>query len=306
MMAKTDSLSNAYHEGMERADADLIVALAEEGSLTAAAGRLHTAQPALSRRLARLERDLGVVLFERGRHGAQPTPAGRAVVDAAGRAVAALAEVEHTARRAAAGEEGVLRVGTTPTLGADALPAALAGFRAAHPDVRLSLTASGNSPELRAAVASGALDLAVAVVPAALEDGLVVARRAPQVFVAVVPADDPAVGAGALTHAGLARRPIVALARGEGLRVVLESVFAARGEEPAIAIEATEREMLIPFVAAGLGVTVVPRAFALQRSGTGTVVLPLKPAVQREVGVVLRRGRPDPLVAAFTALVAFD
>ena len=205
----------------------------------------------------------------------------------------------------AAGTRGVLRVGTTPTLGADVLPPSLAAFRTSHPEVRLTLTASGNSSELRRAVADGVLDLAVAVVPDALEDGLVVGRRARQVFVAVVPADDPAVGRGVLARSALTTRPIVALSRGEGLRAVLETVFAAAGAVPDIAIETSEREMLIPFVAAGLGVTVVPRAFARQRAGLGTAVLPLRPSVHREVGVVVREGQQDPLVTAFGELVAF-
>ena len=290
---------------MDRSDVELVLAVAEEGSLTAAATRLHTAQPALSRRLRRLEHELGTTVFERGRHGARPTPAGRAVVEAAGQALVAIERVELVARDAAAGTRGVLRVGTTPTLGADVLPPSLAAFRTSHPEVRLTLTASGNSSELRRAVADGVLDLAVAVVPDALEDGLVVGRRARQVFVAVVPADDPAVGRGVLARSALTTRPIVALSRGEGLRAVLETVFAAAGAVPDIAIETSEREMLIPFVAAGLGVTVVPRAFARQRAGLGTAVLPLRPSVHREVGVVVREGQQDPLVTAFGELVAF-
>lgn len=290
---------------MDRSDLEMLVTLHREGSLTAAASRLHTAQPALSRRLRRLERDLDVILFERGRRGATATPAGRVVIDASAAALRAIAEVERQARRAAAGETGTLEIGTTPTLGADALPAALAAFRSAHPDVHLALRSSGNSGELRAAVQDGELDLAVAVVPTVLEDGLTVGWPGRQQFVVVVPADDPLARAGIVTHADLARRPIVALARGEGLRLVLETVFADLREEPDIVIETTEREMLIPFVAAGLGITLVPRQFAVHRAGTGTVVLPLDPPVTREVGVLLREDQTDPLVWTFAELVDF-
>lgn len=291
---------------MDRADLELLVALGAEGSLTAAAARLHTAQPALSRRLARIERDLrGVPLFERGRHGATPTAAGREVVAAAARALEAIAEVEATAARAAAGEQGVLRLGATPTLGADVLPAALAAFRRDRPQVRLELRSSGDSAGLRHAVADGALDAALAALPTRIESGLEVAWSGPQHFAVVVAADDPlALRNEAVPRRALRDRPIVALRPGEGLRLVIDALFAELGCEPTLALETADREMLVPAVVAGLGLTVVPERFAQQRGGDAVAILPLRPALQRPVGVVVRAGTADPLVAALVAAVA--
>src|SRR3954471_9306932 len=129
---------------MDRADLELVVAIARSGSLTAAARQLHIAQPPLSRRLQHLEREWGAELFLRGRHGATPTAVGRALVDGAGAALAAIARAEQHAVDAAAGRAGRLRVGVTPTLGATLLPEVLASFRRSHPDVRLDLTSSGD------------------------------------------------------------------------------------------------------------------------------------------------------------------
>ncbi|HKY16259.1 MAG TPA: LysR family transcriptional regulator, partial [Microthrixaceae bacterium] len=78
---------------MELDDLAAVLATAESGSITAAATRLHVAQPALSRRIARLERTLGGPLFVRGRHGAHPTAAGEVLVAGAGDVVASLRDL---------------------------------------------------------------------------------------------------------------------------------------------------------------------------------------------------------------------
>src|SRR5439155_4475824 len=144
-----DLHARAYLRGMDRADLELVVAIARTGSLTAAARELHMAQPPLSRRLQHLERDVGAPLFLRGRHGAVPTAVGRTLVDAARDALKAIARAEQDTADAAAGRAGRLRIGVTPTLGAVLLPAVLAAFRRAHPGVRLDLTSSGDSAWLR-------------------------------------------------------------------------------------------------------------------------------------------------------------
>ncbi|MCA9571015.1 MAG: LysR family transcriptional regulator [Myxococcales bacterium] len=76
-----------------------VVAIAEEGALVRAARRLHISQPPLTRRLAALEDELGVVLFERLPRGMRPTPAGRVLVERARTILAALDEAREAVRR---------------------------------------------------------------------------------------------------------------------------------------------------------------------------------------------------------------
>lgn len=291
---------------MDRSELELVCALAESGSLTEAARRLHIAQPALSRRLAGLEREVGATLFTRGRHGATPTAVGTTLVERATDALAAIRRAEVDTADAAAGRAGRLRIGTTPTLGADMLPTVLAAVRSARPGLHLELVSSGDSPWLHDEVRAGRLDVAVAVVhPESRSrdagDALRVAVSGPQTFALVIPADHRFASRRWINRAQLIDEPIVALRGGEGLRIMLDALFAELGVEPAVSIETTEREMLIPFVAAGLGVTIVPEVFARQRAGEGLVVLPLRPALVRRVGVVVRAG---PLPAAIEAFVA--
>ena len=282
---------------MDRADVELVVAIARHGSLTGAARQLHIAQPPLSRRLQHLERAVGAPLFLRGRHGATPTAVGRALVASAETALEAMARAEQDAADAAAGRAGRVRVGVTPTLGAVLLPAVLAAFRRSHPNVRLDLLASGDSAALRQRAAAGELDIALAGLAPQSEPHARVALVGEQRFVLISPADLRL--AATVKRRALVDLPLVTLTSGEGLRQQVDLLFAELGAEPNIAIETSEREMLIPFVAAGLGVAVIPEGFARARPTKGLRIHDLDPVVRREIGAVVADGETGPLVDQF-------
>jgi len=281
---------------------ELVVAIARTGSLTAAARQLHVAQPPSSRRLQRIESEVGAPLFVRGRHGATPTVVGRTLVDRAEAALAAIRRAEQDAADVANGRAGRLRIGVTPTLGASMLPAALATFRAAHAGVRLDLVVSGDSEELRRRVRDGDLDLALAVLVRPPEPGTRIALAGEQHFVLIAPRDLPLGRGGKVRRSALLDLPIITLQKGNGLRQLVDDVFAEIGRPPDIALETTEREMLVPFVAAGLGVSLVPAGFVSGRAA-GCVLHDLDPPIRRPVGVVVARGRLPVLVADLVAVL---
>jgi LysR family nitrogen assimilation transcriptional regulator len=291
---------------MDRADLELVVAIGRTGSLTAAARLLHTAQPPLSRRLQALERAVGAQLFTRGRHGATPTVVGRTLIERATEALDAIARAEQDTSDVAAGRAGRLRIGVTPTLGAELLPPSLAGFRALHPLVRIDLASSGDSAGLRARVRDGELDVAVCVLDGTDEPGVRVAARGEQRFVLIAPADlrlPRGPGRRVPKHA-LIGLPLVVISAGEGLRILVDQMLADVGAEPVVAIETSEREMLVPFVAAGLGASIVPEGFARQRAAAGLSTYELDPPVRRAVGVVIGTGRPIEMISTFVDQVS--
>src|SRR5437764_3926431 len=282
---------------MDRADFELVVAIARAGSLTGAARQLHIAQPPLSRRLQQLERTVGASLFLRGRHGATPTAVGRALVESAEAALAAMARAEQDVADAAAGRAGRVRIGVTPTLGAVLLPAVLAAFRRRHPRVRLDLVSSGDSASLRQRAAAGELDVAIAGLSGQPEPRTRVALAGEQRFVLIAPAE-LRLGE-AVRRAALVDLPLVTLTSGEGLRQQLDLVFAELDAEPNIAIETSEREMLVPFVAAGLGVAIIPEGFARARPAKGLRIHDIDPVVRRDIGAVIAEGEVSTLVREF-------
>jgi DNA-binding transcriptional LysR family regulator len=289
---------------MDRPDLELLVALADAGSVGGAATLLHTAQPALSRRLARIEHELGGRLFDRGRHGARPTPAGRVAVERARAALAAIAETERAGADALAGRRGRLVVGAAPTLGAELLPDALARHRHDHPDVGFELVVSGDNPGLRRRLQDGELDIAVTILADELEPGLRVATSAPQPMVVALPADHPLAERSRIPRAALADLELVTLVRGEGIRTLVDELYAQLDVAPDIRFELSGRELLVPFVAAGLGATILPERFARDRSGSAVALRPLSPPVARRVGAVVRRDHRSRLVTSFVQTLA--
>ena len=135
------------------------VTVAELGHFGRAAERLHIVQPAVSKQIARLERELGLTLFDRSRRQARLSPDGEAFLPHARRALRGVDRAEVAAADLAAGQAGILRIGTSEGLGT-ALEDILTAFRTAHPGVSLQLRTLRSTPAKLAAVAAGDLDAA--------------------------------------------------------------------------------------------------------------------------------------------------
>ena len=125
---------------MDVADLELLLAIAEAGSLRRAAHARGVDVATLSRRIARLESELGVLLFERGRAGVKPTLAGVSTFDLARKAIADFDAIRRNALANGRAERGVLRLGThLSTLGPN-LRSLLKGWRDQRPEVSLELS----------------------------------------------------------------------------------------------------------------------------------------------------------------------
>ncbi|WP_322986663.1 LysR family transcriptional regulator [Streptomyces sp. S584] len=137
---------------------DHLIAVAEEGSLTRAAARLHLSQQVLSTSIRVLEREVGVPLLERGSAGVTVLPAGAALLEDAralnGMARAALRRARHIGR----GETQTLRIGYTPAVTGDELVTLLTPVTAAHPDITPDIHQRYPS-ELTAALLADDLDI---------------------------------------------------------------------------------------------------------------------------------------------------
>jgi len=136
------------------------VAVAEEGSLTAAAQkRLHTAQPSLSRQIHDLEAELGVRLLIRGPRGIELTASGRVFLDHARVALLQVEAATEAARRAAQPARASFAIGFLTGYEMDWLPAVMAILRAELPSTEVIIH-SQDSPDLAAGLLRGKIDLA--------------------------------------------------------------------------------------------------------------------------------------------------
>ena len=239
----------------------VLVHVARQGSFSAAAETLGYTQPAVSRQIATLEAEVGAQLVRRVPQGAVLTDAGRVLVDRAESILISLAGAEEELRQLAGLEGGRLRIATFASAAASVMPVAVAQFRRRHPAVQLDITMAdpGESvPLLR----SGQLDLALSHDP--------MEERGDTAGIELVPLfDDPMYVVMAIGHP-LAERPKLSLKCFAGepwmlattntcpdSRLFLRACLAA-GFEPEIAFQNDDYPAIVGFVAAGVGVALIP------------------------------------------------
>ncbi|MDN5855047.1 MAG: LysR family transcriptional regulator [Actinomycetia bacterium] len=236
---------------------EYLVAVAEEGGFTAAADRLHVAQPGVSAQIRKLERELGYALFDRSGHRVRLTAVGEEVLGPARAALAAVAEVRHVVDDLAGLLRGRVRMGSVSTGTFLGVPDVLADFADLHPGVEVTLT-EGGSGELLAALRDGRLDLALLGLVGDPPADLHTATVTEETLVLVVPVDHELTARESITPADLNGHTLVAPARGSALRDALEALLARDGITAKITIEATDPSVVARLVRRGLGLAVLP------------------------------------------------
>lgn len=252
-----------------------LLAVADLGSMTAAASHLGVAQPALSQALRRLEDALGVSLFERSRRGAVLSSAGRAVIDDL-RASLALAEsAEKRVRAIAGGKMGRLHIGFVTHAVYDVLPAALRLLHSEFRGTQVELSEMSNA-DLVQALGQGRIDMAMLHTPVALQGRVrqKLVRREP--LVAVLPAAHALGADGRAALADVARLGLVWFPASQlpALRAGIAGAFARAGLEMQVVQEANRSLTVLSCVAAGIGASLLPESAAvLQHRGVQFVPL---------------------------------
>jgi DNA-binding transcriptional LysR family regulator len=251
---------------MDAADLRVFEAVARLGGMNRAAGELHTVQSNVTARVKLLEDQLGTALFERHSRGVSLTAAGRRLVPYAMRIADLLAE----ARRAVIDDgtpKGSLVLGSLETTAALRLPAILAAFVASYPAVDLSL-GTGTTAELVERVLARQLEGAFVCGPVdhpELAEETVFREEMVLVTARSVRSLDELVRRGELK--------IVVLRTGCSYRQRLESALAGRGVVGLRRLEFGTIEAILGCVAAGLGVTLLPRGVVTQAERAGRVAL---------------------------------
>ena len=287
---------------IDLADLEAVVALAETLHFGRAAERLHVSQPALSKRLRKLEAQIGGPLLLRRYRDVRLTEAGRLL---AGRGRELLRESAATlafSRRAARGEVGRLRIGFGIASVIGLLPQVLLRFRRSHPDVQLELR-DMSTPDQVERLAAREIDIGFVRLPVTA-DRLVVRPILDERLVLATGPRSPWQPRTGLRS--VASEPFIIIARSRSASFYDHalSVCAAAGFAPRIVQEANELFTVLSLVGAGLGVSLVPRSAALMRlPGIRFRALPL-PEAAWNIGVAWHRdAAADPLVQRFVETV---
>jgi DNA-binding transcriptional LysR family regulator len=283
------------------------VAVAEERHFGRAADRLHMAQPPLSQQIRRLEAGLGVTLLHRTTRSVELAPAGEVLLVRAREILAAVEGASEDARRAARGEFGRLAVGFTGSATYELLPKLAAALRDALPGVVLELRGELLTPAQVASLLDGTLDLGLVRPPVRERDLAVeVVRREP--LVAVLPHTHPLAAADAVPLEELAGEPFIVYPSHfrSVVHDAVEATCEAHGFLPRAALEVSETATLVSFVAAGLGVSLVPESVR-HMTVHGAVYRPLAgDAAAVELAVAWRRADVSPLLARALGVVRAD
>jgi DNA-binding transcriptional LysR family regulator len=273
----TDGATDAEVEAVELRQIRFFVAVAEDRHFGRAAERMYIAQPALSQHIRRLERELGVQLFDRSARHVRLTPAGEAFLEVARRMLRQVDEGTDAARRAEAGETGSLALGVNMSA-APVLSMLLRHWHRARPAVRPRLT-SGSARELVDLVRRRELDLALVdgpVTDGGLDSAVVVDDR----LVVVLPADHPLAREEIVPLRMLRSERFVAVSRRSSVSLHdrLIELCAAAGYSPDIALEVDDPDLVPVAVTAGLGVALVASISVAGRAMPGLVWRPVADA----------------------------
>jgi DNA-binding transcriptional LysR family regulator len=285
---------------MELRQLRYFVAVAEEGSLTRAAARLHIAQQSLSQQIRTLETQLGATLFLRSSRGAELTDAGAVLLREARPVLAQAARAVEAVRQAARGGQGSLRVGFLSSVANYVMPPVVRAFRERHPGVTLHVEDVAIAT-LVERLRAGDLDAGLTRPPQVDDLETEVVLREP--VAAVLPSDHPLAGRSEIALAELADEPWVLTPRASWppWHAKYDEDFARAGFRARVAQRGTSPQNLLALVAAGVGVTRLPlSARTLRDSGVAFV-----PLAGDEAAVVLawRPGARNPALPLLRAVV---
>ncbi|WP_027805022.1 LysR family transcriptional regulator [Paraburkholderia caledonica] len=279
------------------------LALAETLNFGKASSALHLSQPALSRRIGKLEEELGGPVFSRGRQGARLTELGKSFATDARQLIQGADEVLKRAQRLASGEIGELRIGFgfwAITIVTTAVPR----FRSHYPEVRIQLNDCSSAEQLLK-LKNGLLDIAFMrmVADTSLQQHAISRDSLAFVVPHHFPLPDNAINAKSVKGT-----PFVMIAPDRAPDFYQSAMDFLRQNQldPSIVQEANEFHSIQALVAAGLGISLVPASTAkLSIEGLQLRIIPASKK-QWKLGVAIRRGETQPAVRRFVELLERD
>lgn len=262
-------------------------AVAEERHFGRAAERLHMAQPPLSQQIRQLEAELGVTLLRRSTRRVELTAAGAAYLERVRAILAIVEDAGAEAQRVAAGLEGRLAIGCVGSATYSLLPAFARALREELPRVDFGFRGEMLVPDQVDALLAGRIDLAL-LRPPVDEPALRVDTLRRDRLIVALPERHRLAGRQRVRVADLRHEDLVVHAS-RGRSVMYGAVAALcrdAGFEPRVRHEVAETSTLVTFVAAGLGIAVVPEPVAELRVAGATY----RPLARRDAGIDLAVG----------------
>jgi DNA-binding transcriptional LysR family regulator len=272
-------------------DLRAFVAVAKLGSFRAAAAELHISQPALSRRVEKLEDALGVRLFHRTTRKVDMTTVGREFSHRASELLNSLELSLMGIRDVAAHVSGEVTIACIPSAVRYFLPGILKDYHARFPQILIRIIDQGAN-EVLTTVLRNEADFGLNYI-GTQEPDLEFSPIMKEPFVVACPPDHALARKKKVTWAELASYEYMSVTKASGNRFLLDLALTDNPNRPRWYCEAQHVSTLVSLVEAGMGVAAVPRLSMPPDGHAALVCVPLvEPEITRTVGLIKRRGRP--------------
>ena len=275
------------------------LAVADQGTFTKAAVRLHIAQPALSQLVRELERELGIRLFNRTTRRVELTQGGREFQRAAVRITQDLDLAVADAKSLAERRRGRVVIAAPPFLAATILPSAIVKLRTEYPGLHVDIIDAGTGAILEA-VRTGSADLGFGTFPAT-ENDLVRSKLVRDRLMLFCSATHRFANRRNMRWRDLIDEPLVTLTRDSGIRLLVELGYEAANIPLRADYQVTQISTALALAGAGLGIAVLP-AYVLAAASLHrlSAVQLSDPVISRDVELIQVGGRSvSPAAAAF-------
>lgn len=273
-----------------------LVAIADAGTFSDAALQLDLSQSSVSHAIATLEDELGVVLLNRGRQGAELTPLGREVTQEARSILSALEVIGRQAQRARGLQSGQVRIAGFRSVATHILPEVIQRFRAQYPGVQVKIDEYSHFSLVESEVRQGSADVGFTYLPTSQDFEAWELMRDRYLLLLPPQANTTPV---ATDWESLMQRSLILTPPGDGCREIMGRYFTAAGHTVVPAYEVREDSTIISMVQQGLGATIMAQ-LAAEPIPSELTVAELPVPMERVIGVIrLREALQPPSVFAF-------
>jgi LysR family hydrogen peroxide-inducible transcriptional activator len=275
------------------------IQIAAEKNFSRAAEKLHLAQPSLSQQLSKLEKEIGVLLFQRNTNSVEITHAGEIFVDKAQKILDMVNQLKKEMEDISLMRKGKLVVGSLPITGSHILPLVLPVFQNRYPEIEIVLVEETSS-RLEHLTSNGQTDICLLTLPLH-EPSLTFQSLIDEEIWLALPTQHPLIedslkfkkkDQATIQIKDLENEPFIVLKKGQGFRQITEELCLAAGFQPKIVFESSNIDTVQSLVAAGMGIAFVPSMIARKQGSPFTpAYVPLHEKPHRTLVIAYRKGR---------------
>lgn len=256
---------------MDTRKLEYFVAVAQAGSFTRAAERLHVAQPAISKSVQKLEEELQLTLFDRSEKSAALTPEGRALLEHALSILGRIQEARKEMEELRGLERGEIRIGLPSMFGSFYFPQIIREFKKMYPSLRISVVEEG-TVQVRKLIERKEVDLGIIAIEHAGPE-LEFVPLLTEEMVACFPAGHPLADRASVTLQELYHEPLILFKEGYLQRKLIMETSQSANIVPNVTFSTNQLSLIRSLVAEGLGVTLFLRVIAESDPGLRPVSL---------------------------------